>query len=284
MTDDRTLERAARSWLEEGPTRAPERALDSALSRIQTTRQERDLRIPWRFPTMFTNRMVVAALAIVVIVAAGGLVLTRLTGSSIGGPPATAAPTATPHATLAPPPSATPKPLRMTDATRTLAAGTYRNDDFVVPFTVTLDAGWIERGFQRSDFVLNNNDAFLALVQMNRYYPDPCHTDRAPSVVGPGVDGMIAALSSMKKFKVQDVVETTIGGYLAKSFKLTNTIDLAKDGCTTTDIVWIGRDADDQPVLESAGGPDALRAVEVNGITLLVGGPANVVDTLLFGP
>ena len=95
---------------------------------------------------------------------------------------------------------------------------------------------------------------------------------------------MIAALSSMKKFKVQDVVETTIGGYPAKSFTLTNTIDLAKDGCTTTDIVWIGRDADDQPVLESAGGPDALRAVEVNGITLLVGGPANVVDTLLFGP
>ena len=42
MTDDRSLERAARSWLEEGPTRAPDRPVDAALARIQTTRQERD--------------------------------------------------------------------------------------------------------------------------------------------------------------------------------------------------------------------------------------------------
>ena len=56
MTDDRSidraLERAARSWIEEGPTRAPDRPVDAALSRIQTTNQERDLRILWRLPTM----------------------------------------------------------------------------------------------------------------------------------------------------------------------------------------------------------------------------------------
>ena len=43
MTDDRSLERAARSWLEVGPTQAPERAVEAALLRIQTTPQERDL-------------------------------------------------------------------------------------------------------------------------------------------------------------------------------------------------------------------------------------------------
>ena len=52
MTDDRSLERAARSWLEEGPTQAPEQPVDAALARIQTTSQERDLRIPWRLRTM----------------------------------------------------------------------------------------------------------------------------------------------------------------------------------------------------------------------------------------
>ena len=52
MTDDRSLERAARSWIEVGPTQAPDRAVEAALLRIDTTPQERDLRIPWRFPTM----------------------------------------------------------------------------------------------------------------------------------------------------------------------------------------------------------------------------------------
>jgi len=31
MTDDRSLERAARSWLESGPTEAPDHAVDAAL-------------------------------------------------------------------------------------------------------------------------------------------------------------------------------------------------------------------------------------------------------------
>ena len=48
MNDDRSLERAARSWLEAGPTQAPDRAVEAALLQIETTSQERDLRIPWR--------------------------------------------------------------------------------------------------------------------------------------------------------------------------------------------------------------------------------------------
>jgi hypothetical protein len=71
MTDDRSLERAARSWLEEGPSKAPDRPVDAALARIQTTRQERDW-IPWRLPTMNP----IARLAMVAVVAAiaiGGL-------------------------------------------------------------------------------------------------------------------------------------------------------------------------------------------------------------------
>jgi hypothetical protein len=92
MTDDRTLERAARSWLEEGPTRAPDRAVDAALSRIQTTRQERDLRIPWRLPTMNRYLLPIAA---ALIVAIGAVYLITRPASNIG-PPATATPTASP--------------------------------------------------------------------------------------------------------------------------------------------------------------------------------------------
>ena len=95
--DDRSLERVARSWLEEGPTRAPDRPVNTALTRIQTTRQERDLWIPWRFPTMnpITRR---AAIAVIGVIAVGGSLYLFGRGNGIGGPGATptAAPTAAP--------------------------------------------------------------------------------------------------------------------------------------------------------------------------------------------
>ena len=47
MTDDRSLERAARAWLELGPNRAPEHAVQAALERIEQTSQERH----WPLPT-----------------------------------------------------------------------------------------------------------------------------------------------------------------------------------------------------------------------------------------
>ena len=71
MTDDRSLERAARSFIEPGPTRAPEAALERALLLIETTPQERDLRIPLRFSTMTTPARVAAA-AVIGVLAIGG--------------------------------------------------------------------------------------------------------------------------------------------------------------------------------------------------------------------
>jgi hypothetical protein len=69
MTDDRSLERAARSWLETGPTQAPPRAVEAALLRIDTTPQDRDLPIPRRFtqmsmPARLATAAVIGALAV----------------------------------------------------------------------------------------------------------------------------------------------------------------------------------------------------------------------------
>jgi hypothetical protein len=70
MTDDRSLNRAARTFIEIGPTRAPERAVERALLLIESTPQERDLRILRRFQDMNPfARMAVAA--VVVVLAAG---------------------------------------------------------------------------------------------------------------------------------------------------------------------------------------------------------------------
>jgi len=99
MNDDRSLERAARSWLEDGPTQAPDRAVEAALLRIETTPQERDLRIPWRLPKMTTPARVATA-AVIGVLAVGGafLFLGRPGQAVVGGPgpSATAAPTAAP--------------------------------------------------------------------------------------------------------------------------------------------------------------------------------------------
>ena len=102
MTDDRSLERAARSWLETGPTEAPDRAVEAALLRIETTRQERDLRVPWRLPTMTTPARVAAAAVIGVLLIGGAyLYFGRPSQPSIGAPrpsPSVVAPSASARA------------------------------------------------------------------------------------------------------------------------------------------------------------------------------------------
>jgi len=87
MTDDRSLERAARSWIEAGPTQAPDRAVEAALLRIESTTQERDLRIPWRLPKMTTPARVAAAAVIGVLAVGSAMFVLGPRGQpAIGGP------------------------------------------------------------------------------------------------------------------------------------------------------------------------------------------------------
>ena len=75
MNDDRKLERAARSWLEEGPTRAPEHTVQAALASIETTPQERVWPIPLRGAWIQRTRRVGSAMAVLAVVVLGGLLL-----------------------------------------------------------------------------------------------------------------------------------------------------------------------------------------------------------------
>src|SRR5258706_16476656 len=105
MNDDRSLERAARSWLDEGPTQAPDRAVDAALAQIQTTNQERDL-LPWRMPNMNVAIKVAAAVIVAVVAIGGSLYL-------FGGPGGFGSrPTPTPSASPPAPAADPPHPAR----------------------------------------------------------------------------------------------------------------------------------------------------------------------------
>ena len=116
MTDDRSLdralERAARTWIEEGPTRAPDRPIDAALSLVQTTNQERDLRVPWRLPNM-NPYLRIAAVATVVVIATGVTLFALQPGGQVGGPPPSVEPSSSPTAAASPTasPSAVPPTL-----------------------------------------------------------------------------------------------------------------------------------------------------------------------------
>ena len=105
MTDDRSLERAARSWLETGPTEAPDHAVDAALLRIQTTPQERDWHVPRRARPMTRTGRLLAGAAAVAVLLVGGALFRLGTGTQVGGsapsspaPASHATPTASPYA------------------------------------------------------------------------------------------------------------------------------------------------------------------------------------------
>ncbi len=93
--DDRSLERAARLWIEDGPRRAPDHVIDGALRTITTTPQERDW-LPRRFSTMtIPARLGVAAAVGALLV--GGLVLNlNRPGPSVGTNPSPTTSPATP--------------------------------------------------------------------------------------------------------------------------------------------------------------------------------------------
>jgi len=135
MTDDRSLERAARSWIESGPTRAPDRAVEAALAQIQTTHQERDLR-PWRMPNMNLATKVAAA-AIVAVVAIGGSLYLFGGPAGFGGRP-TSTPTAAQTAPAATPSAAagTPAPTPNDAACQLLTSS-----EVAASAGVSLDAG-----------------------------------------------------------------------------------------------------------------------------------------------
>ena len=111
MNDDRSLERAARSWIEAGPTQAPESAVAAALQRIETTAQERDLRIPWRTPR--TNRLALAGAAVAMLFAVaigGSLSFGWLPTAPLPGVTATLQPSDPPPSTSSPVATDSPAP------------------------------------------------------------------------------------------------------------------------------------------------------------------------------
>ena len=250
MTDDRSLERVARSWLEAGPTEAPDRAVEAALLRIQTLPQERDLRIPWRLPKMTTPARVAAAAVIGVLAIGGALFVLRPGDSSVGGPGRTPSSTPTPTTSPTPAPTPSPSPVALHDGP--LAAGTYVTLPFVQPgsdacfvppqpgcvdptnddsirVTLTVPDGWSNL-FPTDADPAAADGASLIFARGASLFNDPCQNSGTPEMlVGPTVAEFAEAVSTHPRLEVTTPTDVTLAGYSGKYLELQVPMDLT--GC-----------------------------------------------------
>jgi hypothetical protein len=245
MTDDRSLERAARSWLEDGPTDAPDRAVEAALLRIQTTPQERDLRIPWRLPKMTTPARVATAAVIGVLVVGGAIFMLGRPGQTgVGGP----GPTSTPTESPTPIPSATPSPTGPVGE-GPLQAGQHMAKPFAPPngngvchdppqpgcsdtarddtirFTFTVPDGWASNDSgaaitKPATGIVAPTGMGLLFHRGGWLYSDPCikvATQELPDIpVGPSVDDFANALANHPLLDATTPTSISLGGYSGK--------------------------------------------------------------------
>lgn len=101
MKDDRSIERAARSWLEGGPTQAPDHAVEAALLTIQSTTQERDW-LPWRTRQMTQTLRLLAGAAAIAVAVGGVILINPGSGTGPGGQPSALLTTPSPTPTASP--------------------------------------------------------------------------------------------------------------------------------------------------------------------------------------
>jgi hypothetical protein len=278
MTDDRSLERAARSWIEAGPTRAPDRVVEAALQLIDTTPQERDQRLPRRI-TMPTIARVAAAAAIGVLLVGGALFLLGRPGqTNVGGPGPSSTPIASSRVT--PSPSLLP-------ATGALEPGTYyRGAGFYpggVAFTFTVPEGWAtteggsfvyrESSPRPRDPYAGPGEVLLASWTVSHVYTDACHHQSTLVDAGTTTDELASLLVAQKGRVASAATDVTLGGFPAKRIELTVPADLDVTKCDGGFIrFWPNPGPDESGGLccTDVGSTDVVYVVDVVGNRLAV--------------
>jgi hypothetical protein len=261
MTDDRSLERAARSWLEEGPTRAPDRTVEHALTRIQTTSQERDLRIPWRYQHMNNSlRLALGTAAVVVAVVVGVTLLPGLTGPDTGASPSPISnPTATPE----------PSPIVLFRE-GPLAAGTYITSAiFPVAVEVTVPDGWGALQLASTVTVLEAEEAYLGFWIVQDARRDPCGLGGVGDApVGPTAADLAAALADAPGFDAPDPVQVTVGGLDAQYVELVGPLAACTESEPEPEL-WLTADGSCR-CMESHVERNRLWIIDLDGTRLVV--------------
>ncbi len=260
MSTDRDVNRIVRSWLDEGVTALPDRVLDAVLDQLPATPQRRAGWLARRFPIMNTNIVRFGLIAAVLVVAV--IVGASLLRQPSVGPSPSEEPSVAPPAFLYNVPSGD------------LAAGSYELN-LAIPVRLTFDVpvgfSHDKGGIEAIHGTTAANEG-LEFQFASNVYPDPCHraTGAADPAVGPSVDDLVTAMTSMVGFQAGPITDLTIAGFPAKAFDLTNEIDAAT--CDEQDVrtfVWEG---DHPPNGSSVGSGERQRiyVVDIQGRRLMI--------------
>ena len=246
MTDDRSLERDARSWLEIGPTEAPERAIEAALHQIDTTPQERDWHVPWRLPKMTTPARIAAAAVVGVLAIGGALYTFGPGGSGPGGPTPTRTPSPSPMPVTAELPMPAGRYFEVPfgpggmDVCYGQAGCTEDPSDDTMRFTFTVPDGWVGGSVHviyASEGKAPPAGAGLVFSRGGGLYAEPCGDEPPPSIpVGPNVEDFVSALVAHPKLDVTAPVVVTLAGYSGKYVDLQVPSDIS--ACAASYFPW----------------------------------------------
>jgi hypothetical protein len=212
MSSERDETRIVKSWLEDGVTVLPDRVLDAVLDQLPATPQRRTI---W-LARNFTMRLALAAAVVLALV----LGIRFLSGPMVGS---NTEPTPTP------PPPASASPISLPGATWPLAAGTYSLPDFPLAITFMVPAGWDSCSDSLVEQSVCNTptgpqfESRVSFVIVDNVVADPCSPGDEPldPPVGPSVDDLVAAISSLAGFKATAPLDLTVDGYNGKRFTLT---------------------------------------------------------------
>jgi hypothetical protein len=213
MTSEREMTGVVRAWLEEGPTSLPDGVLDGVLDELARTPQRR---AGWLTPhSAGTTRLMTIAIA------AAALVIALLVGLELFGSPHVGSP------------SQTPGPTVRSTGTRLPDEGTLRGGRYWIgdpyPATLSFDVpkGWEACSFSTYERgVCHAEDGAavyigVAFLVVDDVPVDPCTNEQRQPPLGPSVDDLVAAISSLPRFEASTPIDTTVGGYPAKRFTLT---------------------------------------------------------------
>ena len=233
-------------------------------------------------------KLIAAAAAVLVVAVAGYQFLPTQSGGSGGQP--TIAPSPSPSAaqtagvTLPIFPISPGHPERVAAGTYTLGPSFPVSTSFVVP------AGWLTCA-NNAELLCRDGVGVVNIDIVTNVFADPCDetTLRDPSV-GPTVDDLVTAISSLPWSAVTPPTDVTLDGIRGKEFEVTAP---ARSQCAGTDdfSAWettIGRRATVSP-----GERMRLRILDVQGTRVVIAGSSSaqdlaeinaIMDSVRFGP
>lgn len=254
MTTDREVTRIVRSWLEEGPTVLPDRVLDQVLDGVPAISQ-RGSRWPprWWDETNAAIRLAIAAAAVVVVAVLGISLFPGQGG--IGGPGATATPTASP----------TVVPRQFPPINGELSGGAYTlGPPFPVPITFDVPSGWSDCSLGIYEQQVCLDEVGVSFMIIDNVVADPCDPILQAPAVGRSVDDLVAAISSLDGFTATAPVDVEVDGFPGKQLTVTAPAD---PGCEL--LAWASPERTNGV---GHGEVNDVRIVDIDGTRVLVAG------------